>query len=237
MRRKFMQKLIKPLLTKKGYLIFSVIVVILFSAWVIPDAMKAEVVIATDEETKVVKTSKETVGDLLEEIGISVSDHDHISHPTNTELEDGMEISYKKAKKINLQIDEEKEQYFTTKDTVGQFLDEQNISLNEHDELSHKRIEKIEEGLTVKIDRAFQVVIDDGGDEKKVWTTGGTVGQILADEAIHYDELDKIKPSLNEKVTEETSDIQIVHVELETEKIEETIDFEVEERKDDSLEK
>lgn len=240
MRRKFMRNLMKPLLslkTKKGYSIFSVVVVALFSVWVISDALKSEVVIAADGETHVVKTSHQTVGDLLKEMGITVKEHDHVSHPGKAEIKDGMEIFYKTANKINLTIDEETNKFFTTADTVKQFLEENDLSLSEHDDISHELTYQIEDDLNITVNKAFEVVIDNGGKKSEVWTTGGTVEQILADEEVTYDELDRITPSLKERLTKDNAEIEVVNVELKTETVEEKLAFETEKKQDNSLEK
>src|SRR5690625_3665929 len=114
-----MKIFLKPLLalkTKRGYSIFSAVVVTLFSAWAISDALKIEVVIAADDETEKVRTHFKTVGELLEELGITVNEHDHLSHSVNTQLEDGMEILLKTAKKITLIIDGKENKYYTIAD-------------------------------------------------------------------------------------------------------------------------
>lgn len=240
MRRKIMQNFLKPLLTlktKKGYSIFSIIVVALFSTWVISDALKFEVVVAADGETQVVKTSHETVGELLEELGITVEEHDHISHSVRTQIEDGMEIFFKTANKIKLTIDGEEQTYYTTTDTVGQFFKEEGISFSEYDEVSHNEHQLIKQGLNIIINKAFEVVIDDGGQKSKVWTTGGTVEEILEKENITYGELDRISPSLNENITNKNAKIKVVNVQLKTETVEDKLAFETEEKKDSSLER
>lgn len=240
MRRKQMGNFIKPLLslkTKKGYSILSVIMVALFSIWVISDALKAEVVVAADGETLVVKTYQNTVGDLLEEMGIDVDEHDHLSHSVKMQVEDGMEILFKTAQEVTITIDNEEHIYYTTAETVSQFLEENGFEFSNHDDISHSTAQRIEDGLHIVVNKAFQVELDNGGKESKVWTTGGTVADILADEEIEYGELDRITPALNKKITEEDTLITIVNINIETETVEEKVAFETEERKDSSLAK
>lgn len=235
-----MQKILKPLLslkTKKGYSIFSILVVTLFSTWVIADALKTEVVVAADGETQVVKTYHNTVGELLDELGITVDEHDHISHSTASQIEDGMEIFFKTAQKVVLTIDDIEHKYYTTADTVEQFFEEEDISFSEHDEISHGSAQLIEDNLNIVVNTAFRVAINDAGKKSKVWATGGTVEQLLAEHKITYGELDRITPALTEKITEDNSKIKIVNVRLKTETVEEKIAYETEEKADNSLEK
>lgn len=234
-----MQKLLKPLLavkTKSGYSVFTAIVVTLFSTWVIFDATKAEVVIAADGDFQTIKTHTATVGELFDDLGIDVGQHDELSHGENTEIVDGMEIQFETAHKILLTIDGETEEYYTTAVTVGQFLQQEGLSFTEHDEISHNYIEVLKDDMEIEVDEAYQVVVNDGGDEVKVWTTGGTVKQLLQKNDISFNKNDKVKPSLDEMVKEDTK-VSVVHVEKKKDKVTESIPFETKEEKDSSIKK
>lgn len=52
-------------------------------------------------------------------------------------------------------------------DTVKKFLDEEGIEVTKHDETSHAKDESIEDGMTLAIDKAFQVTVNDGGEKEK----------------------------------------------------------------------
>src|SRR5699024_11442692 len=70
---KKMHNLLNPLRELKtvvGYTILTAVVVALFSVWVFLDEAKAEVVIAADGDVQKVKTSSDTVGELLDDVGI-----------------------------------------------------------------------------------------------------------------------------------------------------------------------
>src|SRR5690625_2924853 len=234
-----MQKILKPLLavkTKSGYSVFTAIVVTLFSTWVIFDATKAEVVIAADGDVQVVKTHTTTVGELLEEVGIQVGEYDELSHAENAEVFDGMKIDFDTAKEVQLTVDGETDVHNTTAETVGEFLQDTDLNISEHDELSPSNLTVIKDGLEIKVDKAFEVLVNDGGKEKKYWTTGGTVEELLEENDVSYEEEYKIKPDLDEKVTKDT-EISIIHVEKEPLEIEESIPFDTEEKEDASLEK
>lgn len=235
-----MQKILKPLLslkTKKGYSIFSILVVALFSTWVISDALKTEIVVAADGETQLVKTYHNTVGDVLDELGISIEEHDHLSHSETSQIEDGMEIFFKTANKVVLTIDGIDHIHYTTADTVEQFFEEEDISFSKHDDISHESAQEITEDLNIVVDTAFQVVINDAGKKNKVWITGGTVEQLLEEQKITYGELDIITPSLDKKLSDKNSTIDIINVQLKTENVEEKVAFATEKENDNSLEK
>src|SRR5690625_2436295 len=126
-----MQKLLKPLMTARSksiYSVFSVMVVTIFSTWAVFDGMKTEVVFAADGQEQTVKTDTDTVGELLDDLGIEVGKHDELSHGEKTTIEDGMKIELDSADKILLIIDDEKEEYQTTTKTVSEFLRKERIT-------------------------------------------------------------------------------------------------------------
>lgn len=234
-----MQKLLKPLLavkTKSGYSIFTAIVVTLFSTWAIFDATKAEVVIAADGDIHTVKTHSTTVGELLEDLGIDVGQHDALSHGENTQIVDGMEIQFDTAGKVLLTIDGETEEFYSTAKTVGQFFQEEGYTFSEHDEISHNNIAVLKDEMEIIVKRAYPIVVNDGGEEKELWTTGGTVKQLLQNNDITVNKLDKIEPSLDENIEKDTK-VTIIHVEKEKKEVTETIPFKTEEKEDSSMNK
>src|SRR5690625_1333143 len=234
-----MQKMLKPLLAIKtvtGYSIFTIVVVTLFSAWALFEATKAEVVVAADGEVQTVKTHIETVGELLDELGIDVGKYDELSHAINEKIKDGMEINFEKAHKITLIIDEEREEYVTTAVTVGQFFKEEDITFSDHDEVSHSNIEIINGNMEIEIETAFPIeVINGREDAEEFWTTGGTVQDFLEENDISLGKLDKVEPEIDEEL-EEDMKIVITHVEKKQEEVEETLSYGTDERNDSSLE-
>ena len=132
-----MQKLFNPLQRVKavtGYSIFTIVVVAIVSFWAFSEALKAEVVIAADGDEMTIKTNTDTVGELLDDLGIDVGDHDDLSHELDESIENGMEIYVDAARPIKVTIDDEEKIYETTADTVGDFLALEDIKINKYDE-------------------------------------------------------------------------------------------------------
>lgn len=235
-----MQKLLRPLLTAKSksvYSIFSVVVVTIFSTWAVFDGMKTEVVFAADGEEQTVKTDTDTVGELLDDLDIEVGEHDELSHEENAEIEDGMKIELDSAKEILLTIDGETEEYYTAAKTVGEFFREEGLNFSKHDEISHNNMEILRDNIEIDVEKAFSVVIQEGKeDEEEVWTTGGTVEELLEANDISFKKNDEVKPGLDKKVKEDM-EISIAKVKTKTVEEEETIPFETKEEEDSSLEK
>ncbi|MBP1970343.1 uncharacterized protein YabE (DUF348 family)/3D (Asp-Asp-Asp) domain-containing protein [Virgibacillus natechei] len=216
----------------------GVLALILFSGHLLFEGTQAEVVIVDNDEKQTVHTHTDTVEDLLNEVGITVSEHDDLSHDADETVVNGMEIEFVSAKQISLEIDGDEQEYNTTEGTIGEFLAANNLSFEERDDVSHDKKEAIKDGLHIEVNQAYEVEINDGGDEDTFWTTGGSVEELLAEADIDYDQDsdDEIKPGLSDDVTKDTP-IEIVRVQKDEDEVTEAIAFETETKEDSSLAK
>jgi len=234
-----MKNFIKPLLalkTKSGYSIFSVVIVAVFSVWGITDALQAEVTYAADGNSQVVKSSDETVGELLEDLEIEVTNNDYISHSIEESLEDGMEIEHIPAKEVAVVIDGKKEIYETIAEDVKTLFKEHKLDISKHDKVSHNLNTEIKDGLVINIDKAYKIPVNYAGEEESVWTTGGTVGEVLSENDFKIKKSDKVNPAKKEQVTKNT-EIEVTKVTKDTIVEKEATNFEVKEEKNSKLEK
>ncbi len=234
-----MKNLLMPLLalkTKSGYSIFSALIVGMFSVWGVTDTLKPEVTVLTEGEEHIIKTDKETVGEVFEELGIELKEEDEVLPKEDTELEDGMEITHAASKDVVVIRDGEDTKYSTTKETVGELFANEEIHYNEYDELSHQFHEQLEDDLVINIISAKDVVVNHHGEEKKIKSTAKTVEDLLLSEQLTVNKGDKVKPKLTSEL-QDNQKIEVIKVDVETDIVEEEIPFEVEEKKDSSLEK
>lgn len=227
---------VKEKQVKQGYTIFTAVLVIIFSTWLFIDAAKAEVVLAADGDVQTIKTNSKTVGELLEDLGIDVGEYDELSHVESTEIVDGMEIRFESAHKVSLTIDGETEEFHTTAITVGQFFEEEDLNFSRYDDISHSNIAIIHDDFDIEVTTAVPVVINDGGEKEKVWTTEETVEDLLEHEEIEYDKQDRVEPALEEEI-EEDMQVNVTYVTTKKVDKEENIPFEVEKKNDSSLKK
>ncbi|SFD72799.1 Uncharacterized conserved protein YabE, contains G5 and tandem DUF348 domains [Lentibacillus persicus] len=214
----------------------GLLALIVFTGFIIVETTKAEVVVKDNGEKETIQTHAETVKELLDETGITYSQHDELSHNIDAPIEDGMNITYKEAQKVTVVVDDEETDYYTTRDNLQEFLNEKDISVSKHDETSHEKDATISDGMEFTVDKAFQVTINNGGEKEKAWTTGGTVGELLEENNITIDDDDKLKPAKKKAVSKDNP-ITVTRVEKETDVVKEKVDFQVEEREDSSLEK
>lgn len=215
----------------------GVLALLVFASIVLFEATKAEVVITDNGEKQTVKTHQETVEGLLEEVGIVVGEHDALSHRADAAIENGMKIDYKTAMQIFVTVDGDEQVYYTTAGTIKDFLSEHRLSFTDQDDVSYEATDATGEGLHIEVTKAYQVTINDGGKEKKVWTTGGTVGELLDANKIRINKkLDKVKPAIKKDLTKDTS-IKIVRVEKVSDKVTENVAFDTVTKEDSTLEK
>ncbi|CQR47493.1 Cell wall-binding protein YocH precursor [Paraliobacillus sp. PM-2] len=226
-----------PTLNKKLVIpVVSVMMLFAFVAYVTFEATESAVEVTANGEKQTVNTHAETVADLMQELEINVGEHDALSHKTTELITNDMEIVYEKAKEIVLTVDGDATTYYTTEDTVATFLKDENITVEKHDELSVDASKTIEDGLDITLEKASKVTLNDGGEEKEVWTTTATVEDLLSSQSITLNELDRIEPKETERVTDEMT-VTITRVEKVTEVVEEKTDYATVKKNDQSLKK
>ncbi|UFU01511.1 ubiquitin-like domain-containing protein (plasmid) [Radiobacillus kanasensis] len=197
---------------------------------------KAEVTVVKNGDEEIVNTHADTVAELLQELNINPSKYDTLSHKQQETITAGMTIMYEKAQPVEVTLNGKTTEYYTTADTVGAFLQENEIAISEHDKLSVAQEDEIKNGMNISIDQAFQITLTDAGKEQKVWTTGGTVADLLKGHDIKLGELDKLNVKETDKVNKDTV-VKITRVEKVTDVVEETKDYAVVKKQDSSLAK
>jgi len=214
----------------------GILALVVFSGFILFEATKAEVVIIDNDNKQTIQTHQSTVEEVLDEIGITVGQYDELSHELDDSIENNMEIDYQTAKEIIVTLNGEENEYYTTTATIGEFFSENDFSFADRDDISHKTSDEIEDGLHIEISQAFKITVNNGGDKKEVWATGGSVEDLLAEENIDFDpdSNDKINFTTDSKLAEGMN-IDIVRVEKQTEEVTEAVAFDTEERNDSSL--
>lgn len=110
-----------------------------------------QVAIIVDEKDLSVWTTKRTVGDVLNEAGIEVTEHDELSPKLQAKLGKDHTITIDKAYEFTLVDGLNEKKYWSTKLTVQEFIEKENIQLNEFD-----RVEGLED--TIKPSSVVQIV-------------------------------------------------------------------------------
>ncbi|MBE1556193.1 G5 and 3D domain-containing protein [Sporosarcina limicola] len=198
------------------------------------EGTKTSVTLDVNGEELNIKTHAHTVGKLLSEQEIEVAKHDLVTPSVNTSIEDGLSIRWEQSKQVAINVDKETTSVWTTDSKVEHVLAEAGITITEHDEVSPALHEQLGEGDGITVQKAFEVTLDDGGKEKKVWSTSTTVAGLLKRENIQLNEDDRLEGHTEELVMP-NSVLKVVRVEKVTDVVEKPANFEVETRDDPKL--
>lgn len=117
---------------------------------------------------------------------------------------------------------------------LQRLLDEQAITIGEHDQVSMPLDGKIQDGQKIVIDHASPVQLTADGQTQTVHTTAKTVDGVLQDLNIPLGEHDKVTPAKDTELSANAA-IEVIRVKKETEEISEPIAFSVVKKSDEDL--
>lgn len=201
---------------------------------VLHEISKKSVTLQVNDEQIEIKTSEHTVGQLLASRDIEVAEHDLVTPSVNTTIEEGLSIRWEQAKQVEIQTGKETEKIWTTDRNVGDILAAANINLTEHDKVTPDLNENLGEDLHINVQKAFQLTLIDGGNEKQMWSTSTTVADFLKRENIQLDENDKLNREADGFV-KPGSIVEVIRVEKVTDVVEEPTNFAVVTKSDAKL--
>ncbi|MBS7345277.1 MAG: DUF348 domain-containing protein [Caryophanon sp.] len=219
---------------RKKQTIFSMILFVSVISFVLYEGTKKTVTLNADGEVTQFTTHAHTVKEALAEEGIDVSTFDEVQPSLDTTVTTRMVIDWEQAKEVIISVDNEQTSIWTTEDVLKNILAEANIDVTEHDVLSHSLQAKIGENDKINIQKAFEVTIVDGGQPKQVWSTSTTVVNFLKQQGVQLGELDRVESKLEDIITP-GQEIEVVRVQKVTDVVEDSIDFAVETKNDESL--
>ncbi|WP_318841538.1 ubiquitin-like domain-containing protein [Metabacillus halosaccharovorans] len=234
-----MKKLFSEKVIKNKFVLSATSLIVLGSgsAYGTYELTKESVSLTINGKEEIVRTHANTVNDLLKEYEIDIRQEDELSHDTKNKIKDDMKITYKAAKPIKVAMGDERRTIWTTADTVKELIQQEDIDVTEHDRIEPALDTVIKNDLSLTIDKAFQITLNVGEEEKQhVWTTSTTVADFLKNQDVQLNELDKVKPALTDELTEK-SNVTVTRIEKVTDVVEEPIAFNVVEKKDDNIEK
>ena len=214
--------------------ILTLILFITVISFVLYQGSKAIVVVNVNGEQQEIATHAETVEQLLISQDITISEHDKVSPSLDTEITSGMEISWEQAEEIFISVDGNQSSIWTTEKLVKNILEEANIEVAEQDEISIGLDTEVGADNKIDIQKAFQLTLVDGLEERQVWSTSTTVANFLKEQGITLGELDRVEKSLEDVITPNDK-VAVVRVEKVTDVVEESIDFAIEKKNDSSV--
>ncbi|USK70356.1 G5 and 3D domain-containing protein [Peribacillus asahii] len=195
---------------------------------------KQTITVIIDGQEQVVRTHAATVDEILKELEIQVKAEDYILPSKNSQLKEDVQVVWKPAQQVALLQDGKETKVWTTTDTVGELLKEQDIEVTQHDKLSPAKKTPIKEKMEISVEKAFPLTLVVGGKKKQVWSTSTTVVDFLTQQGVKLNELDRVEPKLSEKVQAKNT-INVTRVEKVTDVVESPIEYDIVKKEDDSL--
>ena len=236
MRKNTMENLFFHSLRSKRTLV-TIATLLMFLAiisFVLYEGTKKTVTLTVNGEQQEISTHANTVGELLEQENIVVSNDDFLQPSVNTSIENKLAIEWEQARQIEITVDGEVQTVTTTERLVSDILAKANVPINEHDAITPAADAEVGPDGKIAIEKAFEITLLDGEEEKKVWSTSTTVADFLKQQNIQLNEFDRVEQNMDELILPD-SVIQVVRVEKVTDVVEEETNFAVETKKDNSL--
>ncbi|TYR78323.1 DUF348 domain-containing protein [Priestia megaterium] len=197
---------------------------------------QASVSLTVNGEKYKIDTHEKTIGDLLRQEGVTVSQYDYLSHSPSDKIAEGMEIVFDTARPIELIVDGKQQQIWTTADTIKEVLNEQKIKLKKHDSIQPPLESKVEDNKKIFVKKAFLLKLNEGNKIKEVWSTSTTVADFLEKQDVTVNDLDRVEPKLSSTLVP-NSEVKVTRVKKVTDVVEEPVAYETITKKDASLEK
>ncbi|MEK4405667.1 ubiquitin-like domain-containing protein [Sporosarcina sp. FSL K6-6792] len=198
------------------------------------EGTKKSITLDVDGKELNIKTHAHTVGKLLSEQEIEVTKHDLVIPSVNTPIEDGLSIRWEQSQQVVINVDQDTKSIWTTNHKVEEILAEADIEITEYDVVNPVLDEQLGKENSITVQKAFEVTLNDGGEEKKVRSTSTTVADFLKRENIHLNDDDRLNRKADGYL-KPGSIVEVVRVEKVTDVVEEPANFAVETRNDPSL--
>jgi len=214
--------------------IVSIVLFVSIISFVLYQGTKKTVTLSANGEANEVATHAKTVEELLQNENIDVAAHDKISPSLNAKIVNGLAITWEQAKEVTISVDGNQSKVWTTEKLVKNILKEANIEVSEHDTLKQSLDTEVGADNKIDIQKAFQVTLVDGLENRQVWSTSTTVANFLKQQGIQLNEFDRVENNLEDVITPE-SKIAVVRVEKVIDVVEDSLDFAIEKKQDASL--
>ena len=214
--------------------VISLLMFLAVVSFVLFEGTKKTVALTVNGEQQDILTHANTVGELLDSHQIVVAKEDFLHPSVNTSIENNLSIEWEQARQIEISVDGELQTLTTTEDLVSEILAKANVAVTEHDAITPAADAEVGPENNIAIEKAFEVTLLDGVEEKKVWSTSNTVADFLKQHNIQLSEFDRVEQKMDELIVPH-SEIQVVRVEKVTDVVEEETNFAVETKKEDSL--
>lgn len=185
-----------PLAVAAGFLVAS------GGAFGAVEASAKTVELSVDGVTQQVRTYQGTVGQLLRANDLTVGGHDVVSPSASTNLSKGQKVTVSYGRPIDLTLDGQHSQLWTTALTVEDVVDE--LGVRPESEVSAPLDTPIDrDGMQLEISSAKKITVASGVDPSEdIITTASTVAEALGAKGIKLGDKDKVDPDRSSQITD-----------------------------------
>jgi uncharacterized protein YabE (DUF348 family) len=145
-------------------------------------AMNNSVTVDVDGQARQINTYADTVGEVLEEEGINIGEHDSLSPSPTAEIGDDGKIVLQRGRQLHLTVDGEKRDAWVRATTLGEALKQANAPVAGAWISAGNDSNVPLEGMAVEIKTAKAITLFDGGNAPAPITTNAVTVQELLDE-------------------------------------------------------
>ncbi len=152
--------------------------------------------------TEMEVSSSKTVEQALEEAEITLNEGDEVSPKSDTKVSDAQEIVVSRKNTVSLSMDGTAREVVMVGGTVGDLLEQEEITLGEKQHVNYDLDEYLKDGMEVKISYSFSLEVQCDGKTYSQEMEAETVGDVLEELKITLGEDDRVTPLATEAVTE-----------------------------------
>jgi uncharacterized protein YabE (DUF348 family) len=165
-------------------------------------ALNKSVTVDIDGQTHQVHTYASTVGELLADEGVTVTDHDSVTPSTSASIGNHGKIVLQRGRMMHLTIDGEKRDLWVRATSVGQALRQLNLPTTGAWMSQAPDASLPLNGMTLELKTSKTVTLFDGGSEPKTITTNAvTADELLRDLKLTLGPDDTVTPQGGLKIT------------------------------------
>ncbi|MFF5988858.1 resuscitation-promoting factor [Prauserella flavalba] len=172
-------------------------------------AMNKSVTLDVDGERQTVRSFGGTVGEVLEDAGITVGAHDALSPSPQAAVGDGGVITLERGRQLNLIVDGEQREAWVRATTVGEALEQLGLQdLNQKGTWFSTPVggEVPLDGMTLEVKTLKNITLFDGGNQpRELSTTAVTAEELLKELNLSLGPKDKIEGGLEFKIRDGAS--------------------------------
>ena len=171
--------------------LFALVLVALVGGTLAFFIAQKSVTLTVDGQTRTVGTYAGTVGEILEDEGLTLTAHDVVLPSPDAAVGDGDAVVLNRARPLELTVDGVSREVYVTALSVDEALDQLGMRTDDL-VLSASRGERLPlEGMALTVTTPKEIVLVADGQERVVTTTAGTAGDLLAEQGIALSETDR----------------------------------------------